>query len=96
MTNARKKQPDQQLLDLTALRNGSQFFALVETWTYSGVKNEDVFSRKLTIKFRATDFNDATAFVRSIAAVIGLAHEVWECNVRMIAEEPFYGVGEAA
>lgn len=88
MSDGRKKQPDEQLLDLTSYRSGNeQFVALIETWTYSSIKNEDVFTRKLTVAFKAMDFAEATGFAMSLAKTIKLAHDVWECNVRCVMQQ---------
>lgn len=95
MSDMREKQPAKRKLDLTNLGTGDHFVAVIETWTYSSIKNEDVFSREVTVQFRAPDFSAAVGFAQSLATVIGIAHDVWQCNVRLVAEARFHDTTEA-
>lgn len=91
MSDMRAKQPEEQILDLTSYKRGKdRFVALIETWTYSSIKNEDVFTRRLTVVFGAMDFQEATGFAMSLSETIALAHDVWQCNVRCVMEQGRY------
>lgn len=82
MADLREKQPDEQTLDLTKEIKGSyQFSAEIQVWPYSSIKNEDVYSRKLTIIFGSQNMRDAHGVAQSISAAISLAHDVWQTNV---------------
>ena len=94
MSDARSKQPQRQDIDLSALHVGDRFVAVIETWPYSSIKNEDVFTRELTVHYGATDFAAAVGVAQSLAQIIGLAHGVWQCNVRLVAEERFHKEGK--
>lgn len=94
MSDMRSKQPARQDVDLFALHGGARYVAVIETWTYSSIKNEDVFTRELTVRYGASDFARATAIAQSLAQIIALAHDVWQCNVRLVAAERFHKEGK--
>lgn len=91
MTDAREKQPGERILDLTRTQSvNTTYVAMIETWPYHSIKNEDVFTRRLTVVFRAMDFPAATGFALSLAETIGIMHDVWQCNVRCVMEQGAY------
>jgi len=92
MSDMRKKQPDKKTLDLSKSRTHDAYYAVLETWTYSSIKNEDVFPRLLSIKIDATDFQQAVYFADCIADVIAAVHDVHKSTVRLVASERFYQV----
>lgn len=90
MTDMREKQPEKRFVDLRQYHTGPEsYFATIETWTYHSIKNEDVFSRELTIQYHAADFSRASHFAQSIATVISLSHDVHQCNVRSVSSDRF-------
>ena len=87
MTDTRQKQPDQRHIDLWAKTSGQMMFETkIETWPYSGLRNEDVYSRELTIGFRADSFGKAARLAEAFATIIALGHDVWQANVRHVCE----------
>lgn len=96
MSDLRTKQPKRMTLDLTGKGGGDLYTAVIETWTYSSIKNEDVFTRELTINFSAETFRQAFNFADDLATVIALAHDVFQSNVRLVAERRFVDRDEDA
>jgi hypothetical protein len=88
MTDARSKQPDKLDVDLKRLGIGDPYVAIIESWTYFGIKNEDVFPRELTVRFQAGGFAEAGAKARTLAETINIAHDIHKTNVRLVCEEP--------
>jgi hypothetical protein len=88
MTDARSKQPDKLDVDLKRLGIGDPYVAIIESWTYFGIKNEDVFPRELTVRFQAGGFAEAVAKARTLAETINVAHDIHKTNVRLVCEEP--------
>lgn len=87
MTDARSKQPDKLDVDLKRLGIGDPYVAIIESWTYFGIKNEDVFPRELTVRFQAGGFAEAVAKARTLAETLKIAHDIYETNVRLVCEE---------
>jgi hypothetical protein len=87
MTDARSKQPDKLDVDLKRLGIGDPYVAIIESWTYFGIKNEDVFPRELTVRFQAGGFAEAVAKGRTLAETLKIAHDIYETNVRLVCEE---------
>ena len=83
----RSKQPDTLELSFTNRSYQDVWRALIETWTYSGIKNEDVFARNLIIKFEARNAREALDFAQAIAATLAHVHDVHQTNVRWVGED---------
>lgn len=82
MSDLREKEPAERVLDFTDDTFGSCLWeAVLHAWVYSSLKNENVYSRKVVVRFRAERMRHAMGFAESIAATIKAAHDVWETGV---------------
>jgi hypothetical protein len=82
MNDLRDKEPEERLLDFVDDTFGSTTWqAILHVWTYSGIRNEDVYPRKVIVRFRAERMRHAMGFAESIATTIKAAHDVWETGV---------------
>lgn len=87
MTDMREKQPKTRILDFVSDTFGSSTWeAKVHVYTYSGLKNEDVYSREVVVRFRAERMRHAVGFAESISETIGSAHDVWVTGVDAIVK----------
>lgn len=82
MSDRRDKQPKERFLDFSNDTFGStNWEAIVHVWPYSSIRNEDVYSRKVILHFKADRMRHAMGFAESIATTIKAAHDVWETGV---------------
>lgn len=87
MTDAREKQPASRTIDYRENTKGNlQYSAKIRVSTYHSIKNEDVYSRDLTILYRACRFEEACGFALAISKTISLAHDVWQVNLHGVWE----------
>lgn len=87
MSDLRDKEPKTRALDFVSDTFGSATWeAKIHVWTYSSIKNEDVYSREVVVRFRAERMRHAVGFAESISETIKAAHDVWETGVDAIVK----------
>ena len=87
MSDMRDKQPKTRAMDFTHNTYGSAVWeAKIHVWPYSSIKNEDVYSREVIVRFRAERIKHAVGFADSIAETIKAAHDVWETGVDAVVK----------
>lgn len=82
MSDMREKQPLRRTLDFTHDTKGSyKWTAEIEVWPYSSIRNENVYSRYVTVIMNAENSISAHRFADAISQTISVAHDVWETNI---------------
>lgn len=87
MSDRREKQPQDRTIDFRKESRGNyEFTAKITVSTYHSIKNEDVFSRHVTVLLRADSFSDACGTAQIVSATISLMHDVWQTNITGVSE----------
>jgi hypothetical protein len=90
MTDMREKQPDNRTLDFRRDTRGAYSWVIeIEVWPYSSIKNEDVYSRNVTVLCNAENSIQAHRYGDMISYTISLAHDVWQTNIWSVSRAPF-------
>lgn len=90
MSDMREKQPKERTLDYRNETKGAYSWVIkIEVWPYSSIKNEDVYSRHVTVLCNAEKSIDAHNFGQCISATISLAHDVWDTNIWSVSRAPW-------
>ena len=83
----REKQPQSRTIDLRKETRGNYAYsALIVVSPYFSIKNEDCYSRNVTVVFYADDMSDAHGFAQAVSAVISFGHDIYQTNIQKIFE----------
>lgn len=86
MTDLRDKQPEKRTLDFTHDTKGNIKWVIeIEVWPYSSIKNENVYSRYVTVIVKADNSIDAHRLGDMIRHTISYGHDVWQTNIWSVA-----------
>lgn len=92
MSDMREKQPKERILDFRHDTKGAYSWTIeIEVWPYSGIKNEDVYSRHVTVLCNAENSIQAHRYGDMISHTISFSHDVWQTNIWSVARTPFGG-----
>lgn len=87
MSDRREKQPQKRTIDFrNETRGNYEFTAKITVSTYHSIKNEDVFSRDVTVLLRADNFSDACGTAQVVSGTLSLVHDVWQTNIMSVSE----------
>lgn len=90
MSDMREKQPKESTLDFRHDTKGAYSWVIeIEVWPYSSIKNENVYSRYVTVLCKAENSIDAHRFGDAISHTISVAHDVWQTNIWSVSRAPY-------
>lgn len=79
----RDKEPPERRFDAMKAAN---FEVELRAWPYSGIKSEDVISRKLIYSIQADSFHGALGIAMLLRDTVRAMHDIWVCEVVRIEE----------
>jgi hypothetical protein len=88
MSDLRDPEPPHRTLDMLRKTVGAYKWQVdIDVWPYSGLKNEKVYSRKVTFLLRAESARVAMGLADMLAETIKAAHDVWETRITRVELE---------
>lgn len=85
-----EKEPKERTIDVRHDTKGSYSWVIeIEVWPYSGSKNDDVYSRHITVLCNAENSIQAHRYGDMISHTISLAHNVWQTNIWSVSRAPY-------
>lgn len=85
MSDLRDPEPPHRIIDATDRTYGSAKFEVdIDVWPYSSLRNEKVFSRKVTFLFWSERMKHAALLAEIFAETIKSAHDVWEVRITRV------------
>ena len=84
MSDSRDKQPDQRIFDPMPAAN---YEVEIKAWTYSGIKSENVMSRKLVYHVQADNFRGALNIATLLRDTVKAMHDIWVSEIVRIEEK---------
>lgn len=90
MGDMRDKQPKNRTLDFSNDTKGAYSWIIeIEVWPYSGVKNEEVYSRHVTVLCNSENSIQAHRYGDMVSNTISHAHDVWQTNIWSVSRALF-------
>lgn len=83
MGDAREKQPEFRTFPMMPAAN---YEVEIKAWPYSGVKSEDVMSRKLIYHIQADHFTQAHHIAIVLRDTVRAMHDIWVSEIVRIEE----------
>lgn len=82
MSDLRDKQPDRiEGLAHFNIMGGDTYAVEFIAWTYSSIKNEDVFPRSSSITIQADSFDQAYQVGKAVCKIISQIHDIHKCRI---------------
>ncbi len=83
MSDMREKQPEMRVFDPMPSAN---YEVEIRAWPYSGIRSENVISRKLIYHIHADSFTGAVRIATVLRDTVRAMHDIWVSEIVRIQE----------